>query len=96
MCLCVCVRARAYFSFRLKKDLMFGNPRGVRVLHDLILCEDPELLVLIETKLPSRKLDRIWNRIGMYGCLGVDCEGRVGGLALLWKDSLDIQFINFS
>lgn len=60
-----------------------GNPHGVQALHDLIHCEDLDILLLIEIKLMARRLERIQIRIGMQGCLGVDSKGRGGGLALL-------------
>lgn len=69
---------------------------GSQALHDLTHHENPDMLLLIETKLTARRLERIRIRIGMQGCLGMDNEGRGGGLALLWKDNLDTQLINFS
>lgn len=71
------------------------NPRGVCVLHDLTLHEAPNLLFLLETKLPMRKLEAIRSCVGMHGCIGVDNEGRGGEMALMWKDNLERQLIYF-
>lgn len=32
----------------------------------------------------------------MQACIGVDSDGRASGLALMWKDTLDIQLHSFS
>lgn len=34
--------------------------------------------------------------LGFHNALGVDCEGMSGGLALLWKDGVDFEILNFS
>lgn len=66
-----------------------GNHRGVRALHDLTRHEALDLLFLLETKLPIRKIEAIKQKISKQGCIGVDSEGKGGGLALMWKDHLD-------
>lgn len=58
--------------------------------------EDPNMLFLLETKLPSKKLDVIKLRLGMYAFIGVNSEGQAGGQAPMWKDMMDIQLRSFS
>lgn len=73
-----------------------GNPRSVRVLYDIIRHEDPNMVFPIETKLVTRKLKRIRLRLCLHGCIGADCEGRRGGLSLMWKEDVELSLINFS
>lgn len=35
-------------------------------------------------------------QLGFSCCLGVDCEGKGGGLALLWDGNTDVHVKNFS
>lgn len=53
-----------------------GNPWGVHVLHDLNRCEDLNVLLLLETKLLTVKLETMKSRLSMHECIGVKCEGR--------------------
>lgn len=66
------------------------------MLHDLILHEVSDLLFLLETKLPMKKLEAIRRHVGLHGCVGVDSVGRGGGLALMWRDTIETHLINFS
>lgn len=34
--------------------------------------------------------------IGFFNCLLVDCDGRSGGVALLWKKDINLSVISFS
>lgn len=34
--------------------------------------------------------------LGLEMCLGVECEGRNGGLVMLWKEDVDITILNYS
>ncbi|OMO99000.1 reverse transcriptase [Corchorus capsularis] len=56
-----------------------GNPRAVRALRALIRKERPNVLFLMETKLPEHKLDSIRRRCGFIACFGVGAIGRSGG-----------------
>ena len=60
-----------------------GNPRLVRALHDLVLCWNPKIVFLIETKSKKNHMERIKNRIGFSNGLIVPSVGRSGGIALL-------------
>lgn len=41
-------------------------------------------------------MNKLKFRLGLERCLGVDCEGKGGGLALLWKKDVDITILKFS
>lgn len=66
------------------------------MLHDLLRCEASNLVFLLETKLLSRQLDSIKWHGGFMGCIGVDSDGKGGGLALLWKASMEVSLISLS
>lgn len=70
-----------------------GNPRAVRALKELIKKEDPQIIFLCETKLTKVEWGRMKLKLGFAKCEAVDCEGvgRRGGLALLWRDSVDLS-----
>lgn len=73
----------------------FGNLQGIRALNDLVKREAPYLLFIQETKVLATHVSKVSKRMGFAGCLGVDCEGRIGGLALLWKKKIDVSILNF-
>ncbi len=71
-----------------------GNPQTVRELHTLVKHEGPDVVFLSETRLELKNLDKIRVKIGMHGSQGVERTGTGGGLALLWKEG--IQMTNLS
>lgn len=71
-----------------------GNPRGIRSLHALLQREDPNLLFLQETKLLARKMVAIKLRMGYENCLGVECDGRGGSLALMWHKDTELSIMH--
>ncbi|KAF5464386.1 hypothetical protein F2P56_014464 [Juglans regia] len=73
-----------------------GNPRGVRALSDLVREEDPMVLFLQETKLSEKGMEKLKYRLGYKNCLAVSSEGRSGGIALLWKNDVNIVIKNYS
>lgn len=55
-----------------------------------------DLVFLIETKLRSNKMVEIKLKAGLKNIFVVDCEGRSGGLALLWGAEVDLKIVNYS
>ncbi|XVE72246.1 hypothetical protein DITRI_Ditri11bG0024200 [Diplodiscus trichospermus] len=50
----------------------------------------------METKKRSNEMELLAGaRWSFYCCLIVDCVGRAGGLALLWKNEMDLEVLNF-
>ncbi|XP_040998143.1 uncharacterized protein LOC121244182 [Juglans microcarpa x Juglans regia] len=73
-----------------------GNPRSIRTFRDLITREVPDILFLQETRMKSQQLEFCKLKLGFRNCFGVDSVGRSGGLALLWKDEINVSIVNFS
>ncbi|XVF82826.1 hypothetical protein PTKIN_Ptkin16aG0081500 [Pterospermum kingtungense] len=71
------------------------NPRTIRSLLK-ILREGPEVVLLSETSVKDDKLDRVRRRCNYNSVIGVDVEGRSGGLALMWKDKVEVELRSFS
>lgn len=50
----------------------------------------------METKIGKLRLDHIRSRMGFKNGFDVDCTGTSGGLALWWKEEIDLQILNYS
>ncbi|KAG2674103.1 hypothetical protein I3760_13G120100 [Carya illinoinensis] len=73
-----------------------GNPLGVRVLRDLTRREDPTILFLQETRLSVTRMEKIKYILGFPNCLAVSNDRGGGGIALLWKNSIDLKITQYS
>uniref|UniRef100_A0A2N9H5H6 CCHC-type domain-containing protein n=1 Tax=Fagus sylvatica TaxID=28930 RepID=A0A2N9H5H6_FAGSY len=73
---------------------------GVKLMNFTLLCkkEGPNIVFLMETRLPVRSLEWLRVRLGMRACLGVERNGigTGGGLALLWDSTLQINIQSYS
>jgi hypothetical protein len=54
------------------------------------------MVFLMETKLRNHKMESVKNKTGYNGMFVVDCIGRSGRLALLWRDDIDVEIHNYS
>lgn len=70
-----------------------GKPRAVRALKGFIRKENPQIIFLCETKLKVVEWEKMKCRIGFsnYEAVGCEGEGRRGGLALLWRKSINLS-----
>lgn len=75
-----------------------GDPRTFRAICDGIRHYDPHLLFLMETKCTAsaRNINKIKMSLNYVGCFVVDCNGRSGGLCLLWKEEVNVTIRSFS
>ncbi|TYH19510.1 hypothetical protein ES288_A05G357600v1 [Gossypium darwinii] len=73
-----------------------GNLATVREFRQLLVANVPDIVFLCETKINSNRFQRIRSICRMEGCLAVDSAGKSGGLALLWRDGLDVLVQNYS
>lgn len=72
------------------------NPRTFRAFIQMLKFADPDVVFLMETKLLSRQSETFRVRCNMFGCFGVDLIGLSGGLALLWKQGINVAVESFS
>ena len=72
------------------------NRRVVQELVDIVKARDLIIVFLLETW--SSKECMLWvrDRIECVGCFTVPIDGRRGGLALLWKNGIDVWVDSFS
>ncbi|CAM8886272.1 unnamed protein product [Rhodiola kirilowii] len=73
-----------------------GQPRTVRSLVDMVRSYKPQVVGLIETKLDRSRMEVIRRKMGFDCGLGVDSNGRSGGLGLWWKEELNLTVRSFS
>ena len=73
-----------------------GNRPAVRGLLDIQKKEDPDILFLSETKPDRRRMERLKWILGMSNMVIRDCDGKSGGLALMWKKGINIELHNYS
>ncbi|XP_042988702.1 uncharacterized protein LOC122316234 [Carya illinoinensis] len=73
-----------------------GNPRGIRVLRDLIKKEALDIVFLQETHLTVRDFDRCKFSLSFVNCLAIDRKGNSGGLALLWGKDFNLSILSYS
>ncbi|CAM8902883.1 unnamed protein product [Rhodiola kirilowii] len=82
--------------------LLYWNCRGlwrasaVRSLKDVTKSHHPQILRLIETKKKRKAWERLRLQLGFRNCFAVDRFGLSGGLALLWKEGIDVNLRSYS
>lgn len=59
-------------------------------------CEDPNIVFLQETKLNISSFQRVKKWMGFRNGLEIESEGRSGGIALMWKEEVELEVKNFS
>lgn len=73
-----------------------GSPRAVRSLKDVISSSSPDIVGLIETKLTTKRCEDLRCKLGFCECFPVNCHGKTGGLAILWKEEVSVVIKSFS
>ncbi|XVE62131.1 hypothetical protein DITRI_Ditri06bG0094300 [Diplodiscus trichospermus] len=73
-----------------------GNPRVVRALKELIKIKDPHVIFICETKLCASRLEIIRVKCGMQSVFGVDAIGNSRGLAMFWREVVELSPKSFS
>lgn len=53
--------------------------------------EDPNIVFLQETKLNISGFQRVKKRMGFRNGLEIESEGRSGGIALMWKEEVELE-----
>ena len=65
---------------------------AVRPLIDEVKARDPLMVFLAETKAGESRLKGVRNKIGYTRGITVPSDGRSRGLALMWKEGMEICF----
>ena len=55
-----------------------------------------QLLFLIETRRKNNEMDFLRSKWKFDECFSVDCVGREGGLALLWRNDMIVEVLSYS
>uniref|UniRef100_A0A803NL38 DUF4283 domain-containing protein n=1 Tax=Cannabis sativa TaxID=3483 RepID=A0A803NL38_CANSA len=72
-----------------------GNPWAQQFLKDLVVQKKPNFLFLCETLAKKEVVEKVRVAIGFEGALAIDCQGKSGGVALLWRDEEDVQVLEY-
>ena len=59
-------------------------------LHDMIRSYNPMVVFLTKTKKKTSAMERLKWRLGFRNGVVMDCEGLSGGLALWWRDNIQV------
>ncbi|KAL5703663.1 hypothetical protein ACHQM5_022190 [Ranunculus cassubicifolius] len=70
-----------------------GSPSAIQHLKDLVWEHQPDVMFLSETKAKKRKMLKVQKQIKYQGMEVVDPIGRSGGLALFWKEGVDLEIL---
>jgi hypothetical protein len=70
-----------------------GQPRTVHELSALVRANSPSLVFLCETRVSGSRVANLRWRLGLKNCITFDSDGRSGGLALFWRESVEVNLI---
>lgn len=72
-----------------------GLPQTIKEIGILVQKHKPKIMFLFETK-KSRDMELLRVRWCFDNCLGVDCAGKSGSIALLRKNEVNLQIVSYS
>ena len=73
-----------------------GNLQTVRVLGKLVQQWDPKIVFLLETKIKTKAMEKVMEKINFVNGLIMPQKGRGGGLAMLWRREVDSEIMGYS
>ena len=73
-----------------------GNPLTVKTLQKIVKEEDSTLVFLMETKFKITEMEGIKRKVERQHGLVVPSQNRGGGLALIWKNTLQVEPLTYS
>lgn len=73
-----------------------GNPRTVLELKDLVSSNKPSCIFLLEVKIARSRVERIKEQLGFQSLFYVNNVNNGGGLALLWKETVEVNLLSYS
>ena len=69
-----------------------GSPPAVRILIYKVKSKNPILVFLVETKASLSRTKGFQQKLDLTQGIVVPSDGKNGGLAMIWKEGLDIRF----
>jgi len=73
-----------------------GNPRAVKILSHLVRGKAPKVLFLMETKKLVEEMRNMKEDLQYQVVFTILSLGRSGGLAMFWKEEIDLHVQTFS
>lgn len=73
-----------------------GSSLVVQTLTEEVRAKDPLLVFLLETKAKESKIKGIQNKLEYTQGIMVPSDGRSSGLAMLWREGMDVRFKSYS
>jgi hypothetical protein len=70
-----------------------GLSRIVQELSALVRAHSPGLVFLCETRNSEVRVANLRWRLGLKNCIAIDSDGRSGGLALFWHESIEVKLM---
>jgi hypothetical protein len=72
-----------------------GQPRTIQELVHLVRKFCPKIVFLLETRQHSDRVRNLNSRLGLNKCFVVDGQGKGGGIALFWDESIKISILSY-
>ena len=69
-----------------------GSSLTVQLLTDEAKSRNPALVFLVETKASPSRIKGLQRKLQLSQGISVPCDGRSGGLAMLWREGVDVRF----
>ncbi|XP_074356683.1 uncharacterized protein LOC141696441 [Apium graveolens] len=73
-----------------------GSLRAVRLFGDLLKSRNPDFVFLSETLVETKVIKKLSEKFGFFDYFAIDKVGRGGGLAIMWKRTIDCRVVNHS
>ena len=73
-----------------------GPPWSVNALREIVRQWDPNFVFLLETKLKKKAMERAKRKMGFFYGLVVPKSNKSGGLAMLWKENINLEIMGYA
>ncbi|KAL8474361.1 hypothetical protein ACS0TY_030994 [Phlomoides rotata] len=73
-----------------------GHPATIPFLCELVKARKPDVIFLSETLASASRLEDVRLSLNFPNCFTVACNGRSGGLALLWNNNVACSLLSYS
>lgn len=73
-----------------------GAPGKIRFLKDITRTEKPGFVFLSETVSSYSKMEMLCSKLGFEGFIGVEPQGKSGGIAMFWNNVDNISLMSLS